>query len=321
MKRIKSLIAVLSIMSYYQSYSQNLVLNPSFEEYFQCPNGLIQLDRCKYWESFGNTPDYFNACATNGVTLPNSVFGFQYAHNGAAVAGLIPYRIPTSPDGPNYREFIGSQLVNNLIIGQKYFFSFYVNYSFYHPNQAMACNNLGLLFSTVSFNTNNPPPLNNFANIHESAILTDTVNWIKVSASFVADSAYEFVILGNFFDDQHTDTLSFTSAPDSPYYYIDDVCVTTDSIYNEIWTSSFGNALVFDYQFLYPTLSSGIFHIGKIPKQIQVFNTAGQFIYEYKEFSSNVIDLSFLNSDLYIIHILYNDQKISNQKILIQKKL
>ena len=89
-------------------HGQNLVPNPSFEEINYCPSTLIEIQASKNWMNFGNSPDYFNACATNGVNVPNCEFGFQYAHAGGyAYAGLTTYQVPYDPSGPNYREFIG----------------------------------------------------------------------------------------------------------------------------------------------------------------------------------------------------------------------
>jgi len=96
--------------------------------------------------------------------------------------------------------------------------------------QRCATNKTGVLFSTVPYSYSNPPPRNNFAHIYTDSIITDTAGWTTISGTFVADSAYEYIIIGNFFDNSHTDTLLFDSLTFCvPYYYIDDVCVAIDS--------------------------------------------------------------------------------------------
>ena len=42
--------------------------------------------------------------------------------------------------------------------------------------------------------TNNPP-------VYSNTVSMDTLNWTRVFGSFVADSAYTHILLGNFFAD------------------------------------------------------------------------------------------------------------------------
>ncbi len=214
----------------------NLVPNPSFEDTVYCPNGFIRLDACQSWLNFGNSPDYWNSC-TPIFGIPNnpSSLSYQYAHSGNGMAGLVLYRRPNAPSGPNSREFIGVQLTQPLSIGQKYFFSCYINFTG-NPLISIACNKFGANFSTQSNDSCCPPLLNNNPKIYSDSILSDSVQWFRISESFIADSAYMFLGLGNFFTDSNTDTLHFGTYPDVSYYYVDNVCLTTDSIYNETWT-------------------------------------------------------------------------------------
>ncbi|MBK7964747.1 MAG: hypothetical protein IPK10_05295 [Bacteroidetes bacterium] len=123
----------------------NLVPNPSFEDTVYCPTGNNQIDACEQWLNFGNSPDYFNACSNPAFAVPNAVFGFQYAHTGDAYAGVACYLHPNAAPPPNYREFLGVELNNTLVIGQKYFVSFYlVNPGSF--NIAIACNKIGINF-------------------------------------------------------------------------------------------------------------------------------------------------------------------------------
>jgi hypothetical protein len=170
----------------------NLVPNPSFEDTVYCPLGSNQLNACEHWLNFGNSPDYFNSCTPFG--LPNSVFGFQYAHTGNAYAGAVFYARPNLPSGPNIREFIGLEMLSNLIVGQKYFVSFFVVNAGVN-NGSIACNKQGINFYTVPFDSCCSPPLLNTAKIYNDSILTDTLNWTKISGSFIADSAYRYYVL------------------------------------------------------------------------------------------------------------------------------
>src|SRR4051812_25046610 len=105
----------------------NLVPNGDFEQMNQCPFGIGNIAQATGWLNFGNSPEYFNACASGINNVPNSGFGYQISHNGVGMAGLITYQIPNAPTGPNYREYIGAQLNAPMQINQKYYLSFFIN--------------------------------------------------------------------------------------------------------------------------------------------------------------------------------------------------
>lgn len=102
---------------------QNLVPNPSFEEYNTCPDFWDQISNCTGWDSYRETPDYDNTCSSYAeITPPNCYSGFQYPHSGNAFAGLYTFYYANFS-----RELIGAQLLSSLSIGQKYYISFYIN--------------------------------------------------------------------------------------------------------------------------------------------------------------------------------------------------
>ena len=77
----------------------------------------------------------------------------------------------------------------------------------------------------------NTPPVDNFAHDYADVVVTDTTSWTKVQGSFVADSAYKYIVIGNFFDDVETTITDCNTAQSvQAYYYIDKVCLSTDSI-------------------------------------------------------------------------------------------
>jgi len=193
--------------------AQNLVPNPSFEQYDTCPNSISQVDFVLGWSSFGNTPDYWNACSSV-MNVPNTQAGFQNAFDGNAFCGIYTYSSGTTGT-PNYREYIGVQLVSPLIIGQKYYVSFKIN----KPNNLeCATNYFGALFSTVPFTETNLPPINITPQIIEPQIITDTINWTNISGAFIADSTYKYIILGNFYSDSNTDTILYNGQTDCIAY-------------------------------------------------------------------------------------------------------
>ena len=202
----------------------NLVFNPSFEIYDTCPTAYAQIYRLNGWEASLNTPDYFNVCASAASTVgvPNVYHGYQLPATGNAYCGFVYYNM-----GGNYREVISSQLTTSLTIGQKYFISFKSSYAAGPSLYGVANNKMGVKFSTVLYNSSSPPPINNFAHVYSSVIITDTTNWIKTIGSFIADSSYQYINIGNFFDDAHTDTIRLTGSGNN-YYYLDDITVSTE---------------------------------------------------------------------------------------------
>lgn len=309
-------------------YAQNLVPNGSFEQYSSCPNGGSQITNSIGWLSFSGTPDYFDSCsAPGGFSVPSNFAAYRYAADGGAYCLLQSYIEGDSVYSNYEREIVGRQLSTPMVIGQKYYVSFKVNLILSSVAGAnLATNKLGALFSTVPYsNTDSStiPPVNNFAHIYTDSVINDTLNWTMISGSFIADSAYHYVSIGNFFKYQNTTITSHFSLP-NPYiptagYFIDDVRVSTDSVFTvtntELITKE--NSLSF-----YPNPSSGIVKIKTLNLQtnsiIFVYNLLGQEVYSSVVKSNDNIDLSFLNNGLYNI-VINNSSLQYSTKLIIQK--
>lgn len=216
--------------------AQNLVPNPSFEEYEVCPYtiGFQPGNRPTHWRSWLNSPDYFHACAGSLqdidtlVSVPQNGWGYQYPWDGDAYIGSFCYWVTDE-----YREYVGAPLLEPMEMGQTYLVSFRVSLAVNGSYvQAMgACNNIGVLFTTAtnawSGITGPPFPFRNYAHVYSPDIITDSSDWTLVSGVFTADSAYQYVVLGNFFNNALTDTISLLPwNGEVAYYFIDDVCVS-----------------------------------------------------------------------------------------------
>ncbi len=233
MKTQGSIFILVFIMMQNFCYTQNLVTNPSFEDTIQCLSTITDGNLIG-WINCGNTPDYYNSCANTSPTdpqqgVPYGIYvGFQYPLDGNAYVGLASYSNPASG-----HEWIGNQLLSALIPGTKYFASAYISMSNIIP---CSSNNLGFrFFTTMPFNSSNAPSIDNFSHIVNTTIINDTLNWVKITGSFISDSSYQYLVFGNFYDNSNTDT-SNCPAVSISYYLIDAVCVTTDSIYCNNWT-------------------------------------------------------------------------------------
>ncbi len=210
----------------------NLVPNSSFEQFSSCPNGSGQISLAVPWTAqTNNSVDYYNSCApSTSVSVPYTANTFQqYARTGNAYAGIWTY----AAFGPsNYREYLQIALSSSLVSNKCYYVEFFVSLQ---NNIRYGANNIGCNFSNTAISTtgtgyllNLPTHILKFNN----KPIIDTLNWVKVNGIYMANGAEQFLTIGNFFNDNNTDTL-FTGYPfyQEAYYFIEDVSViSTDSI-------------------------------------------------------------------------------------------
>ena len=205
-------------------FSQNLVPNPDFETFIQCPAG--------YHPGFGSLPcepwiaptngssDYFNSCNMGVVGVPNNAFGTQPAHSGVAYAGGLYYYAGIS----NYREYIQVQLTEPLMAGQSYIVSLYYSLG----ELTCSIDKLGVYLSETQITApGNTLPLNVQPQL-ELMLPVDNVEWRYFSGCFIAVGGEEWITIGNFYSD--TEITVGTGCPlwggmIASYVFIDDVLV------------------------------------------------------------------------------------------------
>jgi hypothetical protein len=141
-----------------------------------------------------------------------------------------------------------------------------------------ASNNVGFLFSTKQFNLSNYAPTNNFCHFKVDSIVKDTIGWELVSGSFIADSAYAYLTLGNFYKDTSTLVIKYYITTLNPlvltcYTFIDDIYVGYDST-QDVGINNIGNIEVKTYP--NPTSRKIIIHTDNVKVyQISLFNEVG----------------------------------------------
>ncbi len=229
-------VLILKIFLFQSNYSyaqQNLIPNPSLEDTISCPLILSQIHLCEHWSSYRNSSDYFNSCNNNLVGVPSNSNGFQYAYHGNAYAFVVTFSNQVPFD---YREFIGIQLNSPMYVNLKYYISFYYSRAYsVQGGITGASNNLGIRFTNQSYVAGvNPMPIDNFSHGKIDSISYDTTQWSRAFFVFQPDSIFEYFVIGNFYDNAHTDTSGFNN--NSAGYYIDAVCISTDSLYSMNWT-------------------------------------------------------------------------------------
>ncbi|MEO6884527.1 MAG: T9SS type A sorting domain-containing protein [Bacteroidia bacterium] len=226
--------------------------NWSFEQHDSCPYAPGQIYFANGWFNVAFAPNYNNFCSSDSeYTVPTYIYN-KYGYTDTT--GIGDAQIATCnlcsfcENPPNQRETIGSLLITPLQIGKKYFVSFAVRLMISPGWLAnSASNKIGALFSTVSYimpidsendissnYTHSISFIKNYSQVYTDSVVADTLNWTVISGSFIADSAYTYINIGDFFDDSLTNHILIYNDTSYAYemeawYLVDDVCVTDDS--------------------------------------------------------------------------------------------
>ncbi len=226
----KVLISLFLFLSL-KANAQNLVLNPSFEDTISCTGTYAMQCKYWYWATYGS-PDYFSEqpdifCGTSYV--PQSGAGYQYARTGIAYVGLAVFTEHINPNQINRREYVGGELSDTLKQGHEYCVSFYVSVA---EELKYVVDGIGLYLSvdsavdyTINTNLSFVPQISNPA----GNIIYDTLNWVQISGTYIANGGEKYLTIGNFKDDANTmiDSVNFNAplSAYSAYLFIDDVSV------------------------------------------------------------------------------------------------
>lgn len=226
MKKYILSLALLALCAA-NSIAQNLLSNPSFRLRAECPDWDSQIDRCLDWYSVGyGTPDFFHDCAGDSaiVGVPENAFGYQESPSNSYV-GVYTYNDGTAI---NVREYIGTTFPP-LVVGQTYTVTMTVSLP---EKLKFATKGLGVFFYIVSDMV--PPtdfllPKTPQIDYASYGVISDRTNWVQLTKTFVADSAYTHLAIGNFHADPYLDPIVVPSSMpmsfDCSYYYIDSVAV------------------------------------------------------------------------------------------------
>ena len=221
-------------------FGENLVENPSFENYRDCPNkidALGVLTTVEGWfQPSAGSADYFNTCGTRECSVPKNKLGIQEPRDGNAYCGIYCSK-------PEYREYLQTQLKQPLEAGKTYRLTFYVSLSEYSSGTIATIGGL-LTAERLSDTSRNilmkksirnisPKITQTVATYYEpqvvnpyEAVITDTRNWTRISGTFTAEGGEKFLTIGNFYPTSKsnlTDIDSLAYLLPGAYYYIDSV--------------------------------------------------------------------------------------------------
>jgi hypothetical protein len=298
------LLPLFVLIHLVQIAAQNLVPNPSFEDTIECPTSVTEIFKAQNWLSFRESPDYYHGCNNNinGIVgVPSNWICYQDAHTGMAYAGIITYELTGAP--PPQREYLAVRLIEATKAGHTYSLTFYINFAG-GVGFTIAANNLGVVLTNGYYSTSNPYPITNNPIAYNDSIYTDTLGWSKVSLSFVSDSAYQYLVFGNFFDDQNTDTINWGQFNSHSYYLIDDVCLSVGQVGCDI-TSVPEETTMISELVIFPVPASDALHVqfAQHTQGLRVIDMYGREVFSSKDSSSGelLIDCSSWSSGCYIL--------------------
>ncbi len=199
---MRELILMLFLFVGTFSHSQNLFPNPGFEEVIGCPGASVFLQNVKAWHKISDhkgTPDqFYGDCDYNG--LNNSMAPGQKPFDGIGYVGCFAY-------GSDLREYFTAELISPMLKDSVYEIEFYVLPA---SGYGTMINSFGVHFSYMEPRGNNDLkaiPLEEHVGNRSGRIISDTVNWTKISGKYKAKGGEYFVTFGNFRTDIATKSL------------------------------------------------------------------------------------------------------------------
>jgi hypothetical protein len=221
-------------------FTQNLITNGNFEELIDCKLGEDSIAWTLGWsDPTALTSDLFSSCGNTFFGVPNNLGGFQNSFAGdSTYVGFFSYGVPNGQNS-NIREYVQTQLNDQLIGCNKYELSMYVSLA---DTFRFAINSIGAYLSSTSIQSNDifcfdqfEPQVNN----PKTRMLMDKENWTKIAGQFIANGDEQYITFGNFHLDSEIDTLStfqntFQFGHSSSYYYLDNVSLVLVSDENTL---------------------------------------------------------------------------------------
>ena len=219
----------------------NLVPNHSFEELRNLPlkrtrrpinryeptSGYIPfLANLNFWfKGTQTTPDLRITSHNLYLDCSRRFDDCDKAKTGTKMIGLMAWLKNSYME--DYREYLQVKLRKPLESNKETYISFWVSKE---REAKLASNNIGLFFSMKKIFKETEGPFNIKPQINCDSIINENKKqWVKIKRSFVPNHSYQYVTIGNFFNNENTDTITFENYSASPfnpkyaYYLIDDV--------------------------------------------------------------------------------------------------
>ncbi len=231
-KSLNPVVFVATLLCTISVSAQNLVPNPSFEEYDVCPGDFSQAAhefRVRYWRSANlGTPDNFNDCSIGEADVPHNWAGVSDPYEGKGYVGIYLWMKKDN----NYREYLQCKLTSPLLKDSVYEIEFHYKLSSYSK---YSIDRIGLMLTDSLINAKHDQVISaqpTLSIIQDSALTKETGYWETARKEYRARGGEQYVTIGNFFNNQTTHHYFIRFSPvqqmmleKSAYYYIDEVKV------------------------------------------------------------------------------------------------
>ncbi len=321
-------LALITSVAALNSLAQNLVPNPSFEEYSQCPFGTGNLHtHVDDWVSWQESPDFFHVCSNDLEAIagvPENAWGHQWPITGDGYAGVYTY----IEFDPNIREYLAVPLELPLEIGNTYYMMFYASMYDGASKDLRWCatSNIGMRFFKDPEYTAFPPDANplqpdNFAHLNYAEVLDDYINWTLIEGWFTADDDYNWLAIGNFFTGDQTEiNILNDEGACSGIYYIENVCVATGPEECDYLLSANANRPMFNVS-IYPNPATDTVRL-ELPEdgiyEAEWYDVQGRMVKRMQHIrSGQEINVSTFQKGVYVVRVS-NNQFITTIKLLVQ---
>jgi OmpA-OmpF porin, OOP family len=206
---------------YIFAQSDNLIPNPSFEQYKKLPDDLSQAPNCiSSWKipNMKGSAEYYHAEGiSKKVRAPKNYFGKQMPHSGSAYMGLCVTK--------NYREYLQVKLKRSLIKGGQYRIVIYISCA--DKFWLSTINEFNVLFSQESFLIPANENLLELPKVKFTGEFKNKKEWIELSTIYTADGTERFMTFGSFSYIENGITHGkINGIAKYAHYYVDDASIT-----------------------------------------------------------------------------------------------
>jgi len=232
--KLKSQVALVMILftvpSLIFSQSKNMVINPDFEEYDECPeshnpeNQSHKLVPGWSYPTFA-APDYFNRCGSKDGDVPQNFAGYSEPESGDGYVGAI-----LTGSDESRREYIQGELIAPMVAGQKYCVTYYYRLA---SGSRLAVDQISVYFSNGKILTEGIEAMGVIPQLttREGLFFDNVEDWEQVCQVYEAKGGEKFFIIGNFKDYENTNYVvtdkNIVNLRNKAYayYYFDNVAV------------------------------------------------------------------------------------------------
>jgi hypothetical protein len=327
MKKHATLILLFCALLEKKTAAQNLVVNGDFESYFLCPSSP-NVYKANQWfnPTQCGTPDYFHAdlsgnpgCASQSFAQwggggYNNLWGYQIPRSGNAYGGMYPAQ---------GAEMMAGKLSDSLRAGKTYAVSFYTVLGETYYNQGKSMDLIAIDFMTDSITDYTTTCWQYLGTLEVDVtnqpgrFLNDTLNWMLVADTFLAEGGEKYFVLANI------DTLNTQFSNSNPgggcYYYFDDFDVHCIDC-----TSDTSDPPVYPEITITPTLTQGeLLLSGNFPSgtKFEVYDVLGQLVF-YDELQSGNQNQSVflpLGAGIYTCRVMAEGSLLKAEKVVVVK--